>query len=248
MAYVKLFSSITESTIWCEDDQTRILWITMLAIADRRGYIMASIPGLANRARLPLPAVRKALAKFIAPDPDSSTDEHEGRRIEKLQGGWRLLNYDKYRDIKDDDDRREYMRGYMREYRGSVDSVNTSVNTVNTDVNTSLTLVSPSEAESEADKKSKAMRTFVRPSLEEVRLYCQERKNQIDPQKWFDHYLSNGFKVGRASMRDWKATVRTWERSEFSNGNGNHSAPPMVNALHVKNRQLAEARARGEID
>lgn len=56
---------------------------------------------------------------------------------------------------------------------------------------------------------------FVRPTVEQVAAYCLERKNTINPQKWFDHYTSNGWKVGRNSMKDWKAAVRTWERSEF---------------------------------
>lgn len=57
---------------------------------------------------------------------------------------------------------------------------------------------------------------FARPSLEEVSTYCKERGNSVDPQKWMDHYSSNGWKVGRNSMKDWKAAVRTWERSSFS--------------------------------
>lgn len=51
------------------------------------------------------------------------------------------------------------------------------------------------------------------PTLEEVAIYCQERRNNVDPQQWFDHYSSNGWKVGRNPMRDWKAAVRTWERN-----------------------------------
>jgi len=52
-----------------------------------------------------------------------------------------------------------------------------------------------------------------RPTLEEVTQYCQERHNAVDPQKWFDHYSSNGWKVGRNPMKDWQAAVRTWERN-----------------------------------
>ena len=57
-------------------------------------------------------------------------------------------------------------------------------------------------------------RTRERPTIEEVRAYCIERGNSIDPEKWFDHYESNGWKVGRNPMKDWKAAVRTWERRE----------------------------------
>ncbi len=61
---------------------------------------------------------------------------------------------------------------------------------------------------------------FVKPSIEEVRAYCLERKNVVDPQQFFDHYESNGWKVGRNAMKSWQAAVRTWEKNGFSSGNG----------------------------
>jgi hypothetical protein len=54
---------------------------------------------------------------------------------------------------------------------------------------------------------------FRPPSLEEVRAYCRERGNTVNPQQWLDHYSANGWKVGRNSMKDWKAAVRNWERN-----------------------------------
>lgn len=56
---------------------------------------------------------------------------------------------------------------------------------------------------------------FVKPKINEVEAYCKERKNDVDPQTWFDHYESNGWLVGRNKMKDWKAAVRTWERTNF---------------------------------
>lgn len=67
--------------------------------------------------------------------------------------------------------------------------------------------------EDEKPKKPKNKK----PTLEEVQAYCQERKNSVNPQKWINHYESNGWKVGKNPMKDWKAAVRTWENSEFSN-------------------------------
>lgn len=107
MAFVKLFSSIMDSTIWQEPDHTRIVWITLMAMADRDGEIAASIPGLAARARVPLAAAEIALGTFLAPDQYSRTEAHEGRRIEKIDGGWRLLNYFKYREARSPDEIRE---------------------------------------------------------------------------------------------------------------------------------------------
>ena len=53
---------------------------------------------------------------------------------------------------------------------------------------------------------------FTPPSLEEISAYCAERQNGVDPQHFLDYYTSNGWKVGRNSMKDWKAAVRTWEQ------------------------------------
>lgn len=53
---------------------------------------------------------------------------------------------------------------------------------------------------------------FVRPTLEEVTAYCEERKNNVDAAKFIDFYESKGWKVGDQPMKDWKACVRTWER------------------------------------
>lgn len=60
------------------------------------------------------------------------------------------------------------------------------------------------------------LKRFVPPTEDEVELYCVERRNHVNAQKFVDYYSSNGWKVGRNPMKDWKAAVRTWERSEFT--------------------------------
>lgn len=57
---------------------------------------------------------------------------------------------------------------------------------------------------------------FAPPTLEEVRAYCMERGNGVDPQKFVDFYESKGWMIGKNKMKDWKAAVRTWERSAAS--------------------------------
>jgi hypothetical protein len=65
--------------------------------------------------------------------------------------------------------------------------------------------------------KNKRSNIFIVPSLEEITAYCTERHNSVNAQSFIDHYTSNGWKVGKNPMKDWKAAVRTWERSSFSN-------------------------------
>jgi len=64
---------------------------------------------------------------------------------------------------------------------------------------------------------------FSKPSVEEIKLYCLERKNAINAEQFFDFYESKGWKIGSQSMKDWKAAVRTWERNTkvtFTNEEG----------------------------
>ena len=58
------------------------------------------------------------------------------------------------------------------------------------------------------------VKSFIKPTLVEVRAYCTERGNTINPQTFIDFYVSNGWKVGKNAMRDWKAAVRTWEQRD----------------------------------
>lgn len=119
MAFIKLFGSILDSTVWQEDLATKVVWITMMAMADRDGLVEASVPGLAKRAGVGLDECETALGKFRSPDPYSRTRDFEGRRIEDLEGGggWRLLNYQKYRSKMSPEERKAYKRQKQAEYR-----------------------------------------------------------------------------------------------------------------------------------
>lgn len=55
---------------------------------------------------------------------------------------------------------------------------------------------------------------FVKPTVDEIRAYCKERKNGVNPERFFDYYEARGWKLSRDTMKDWKATVRTWERND----------------------------------
>lgn len=115
--YTVLKSSIIFSTIWQEDSDTRVVWITMLAMRNKDGEIFSSIPGLAHAARVPIENVEAALKKFMEPDPYSGTKEYEGRRIEVIGGGWRLFNHEKIKAEAQAANRQVYMRDTMRDKR-----------------------------------------------------------------------------------------------------------------------------------
>ena len=64
-------------------------------------------------------------------------------------------------------------------------------------------------------KEKDSKKKFTPPTVEEVRAYCLERKNSVDAEKFVNYYSSNGWMVGRNRMKDWKASVRTWEKNNF---------------------------------
>ena len=72
----------------------------------------------------------------------------------------------------------------------------------------------------------KPQKRFAKPTLEAVQAYCLERGKGVDPQKWYDYYSANGWKVGKNPMKDWKAAVRTWERSGNNGGSRSVSFTP----------------------
>ncbi len=78
---------------------------------------------------------------------------------------------------------------------------------------------------------------FEKPTLDEVAAYCAERGKGVDAQKWFDHYESNGWRVGKNPMKNWQAAVRKWESSEFTPRAG---PPPQS----VREKAKAEFLAR----
>jgi hypothetical protein len=100
--FVKVYSSILDSSVWGESLATRVVWITMLAMADRNGFVEASSDGIARAANLPLKQSDAALEVLSSPDIRSKTqnDEHDGRRVTRCDGGYRILNYLKYREMQ----------------------------------------------------------------------------------------------------------------------------------------------------
>ena len=117
ITYTILKSSLIHSTIWDESPEICKVWVTMLAMRNKDGEILSSVPGLAHASRISLETTKAALFKFLAPDPDSTTKEHEGRRLEAISGGWRLLNHDKVQAEVSAAHKAAYMKSYMQDRR-----------------------------------------------------------------------------------------------------------------------------------
>jgi hypothetical protein len=160
--YSKLWSTIVTSSVWSEDDKTRIMWITMLAVAEADGFVSGAIPGMATVARLTLEDAKTAIDKLSSPDPYSRTPDAEGRRIIPVPGGWQIVNYEYFRKPQDDDERRRYMREYMRQYR-------TKNEVIVNNVNSRKPQLTQAEAEAEAEAKKSMAKTPTKNHPKDIR-------------------------------------------------------------------------------
>ncbi len=149
MTYVKLHSSILTSSLAGESLQVRWLFVgVMLPLADRDGIVEASLPGLAHLARFSIEETERALAVLSSPDQHSRCKDHEGRRIEAVDGGWRLLSYERYRDKSTPDEARAKAAARQRRKRERDASRDVTVS------HGASRAVTPSEAEAEAEAEA----------------------------------------------------------------------------------------------
>ena len=86
--FTKLFGSILASTVWREDDKVRLVWITLLAMADQRGVAEGSVPGIADLARVSLEDCERALGRLQEPDRYSRSQDHGGAALSP----WRAVS------------------------------------------------------------------------------------------------------------------------------------------------------------
>jgi len=152
--YNKLFASILDSSIWLENNPTRIVWFTFLAAMDEDGFArFASIRNLANRARVSNEEAAEAVAVLEAPDPDSSDPANDGRRAERVPGGWIVLNSVKYRELATRLISRERTRKRVANFREK-HQCNAYVTLCNDEKRSVTTSETYSESRSETETKS----------------------------------------------------------------------------------------------
>ena len=145
--------------------------------------------------------------------------------------------------LRDDKDR-ELSRLRQRKHRS-----NANVTQSNDDVTP--------ESKSKSNIKSNKERgktVFIIPTIEEIKSYCRERNNQVDPQSFLDHYTSNGWMVGKNKMKDWKASARTWEKRKFENVTKRQlqvdkSTPTQTKEYQLEEMpQISEAERKSNLD
>lgn len=120
--YAKLFSSLFDGSLATRGPwQALVVFQNLLVLADRFGIVDKTPDAISRITTLPLDMVQLGLAELEKPDPDSRRPDHEGRRIIRLDPdrswGWQIVNHAHYRAIRRAEDRRDYQRQYMQEWR-----------------------------------------------------------------------------------------------------------------------------------
>jgi len=156
MSYAKVHDSILDSSVWGYEYPTRIVWVAMLVVKDKNGFVHHSVGTLAKRARVTKEECALAIERFKGPDDDSRTKgpTRDGRRIEEVEGGWIVLNHKMYRELGRTEERRGYLAEKQAEHRSRVKGVNTCQQ-----VSTPSTL----STESDTDTKTNTLPPLLSP-------------------------------------------------------------------------------------
>jgi hypothetical protein len=118
--FAKVFFQIFESSI-SDDYLVRHVFMDLLVLSDEEGVIDKTTKAISRITNVPVEIVEMAIAKLCAPDPHSRTPDESGARLVLIDDhrdwGWRIVNYIKYRSIRDEEARRISNRSYKREQR-----------------------------------------------------------------------------------------------------------------------------------
>lgn len=208
-----------------DGDALLVVWIKLIALAGKTNdggyvYISENIPYTEEMLSVimnkPLLTIRLAMETF----------KNLGM-IENDTKGVYLLNFEKHQSLEKMEKIKEQNRlrqARFKEKKKLLASGNVSGNADVTQCNATDKDIDL-ELDKDKENNNKPQKRFTKPTLEEVQAYCTERNNGVDARKWYNHYEAVGWKVGRNPMKDWKASVRTWERNDNSGANKQNNKP-----------------------
>ena len=197
MDYIKLSRKILEWE-WWDDINTCRLFIYCLLKANwkdgrfkgmviPKGSFVSSIPKMSDETSLTIREIRTAISHL------KSTGEVTCKSYAKYTV-FTVKNYCEYQQSDLQNDRQATGK------RHSNDMLTTTIEEYK-------------EGNNKKEEPKGSKKKFIPQTVDDVRAYCQERNNKVDPQKFVDFYSCKGWMVGKNHMKDWKAAVRTWEKS-----------------------------------
>lgn len=212
IGYIKLHRQIQDCWIWDSGKfDKRSAWIDLLMLANHRdkkimfdseyivitrGQFMTSIRKLSGRWEWSKSAVT-AFLNLLEKDSMIKRDSDNRRTLITI------INYEVYQGIPDS---KETVNGTLTRTVNGTQS--------RTQNGTTKKVINKEYIEKDIPNGISKKKAFAPPTVDEVRAYCQERGNNIDPQRFVDFYESKGWFVGKNKMKNWKAAVRNWENRD----------------------------------
>lgn len=214
--YIKLHRQIQDCWIWDSGKfDKRSAWIDLLMLANHRdkkimfdseyivitrGQFMTSIRKLSGRWEWSKSAVT-AFLNLLEKDSMIKRDSDNRRTLITI------INYEVYQGMPDS---KETVNGTQS---GTANGTQSGTQNGTTKNIRNKEYIKEKDIPNGISKK----KVFTPPTVEEVRAYCQERGNNIDPQRFVDFYESKGWFVGKNKMKSWEAAVRNWESRDKQN-------------------------------
>ncbi len=190
--YTPLFEKIVDSSLWLEPDFVVKIFITMMAKKDKDNVVRGSAFNISQWAKKTELEVLEALKILAAPDTRRlEPQEFEGRRVEKVEDGWLMLNGKTYQDLMVKINRRAYKRNHEAQRRKN--------NPI------------PETTSQEAVK----LKT---PTLEECKARAIEiGMNAEEGESFFNYQTAGGWMRGRTKVKSWRHSMDTWKKNWKNN-------------------------------
>ena len=213
--FIKLYDKIL-SWEWFSHPNTLCLFIYLLLKAYykdttiggrviKRGQLVTSLPKISTDTGLSIQQIRTAMSHLISTGEITDQSNTHNRIIT-------IVKYDDYQTSTDRSTDRQQ-------------TTNRQNNRQSTDKPTAyIESIEDIESNRKIEKKNKSLTRFMVPTLDDITSYIREIGSSVDPEYFFDYYQSNGWTLkGGQKMKDWKATLRNWERRETGGRNGKRS-------------------------
>ena len=227
--YGKIFSQMYTGTLGTRGPwQALVTFQQMIVLANKHGEIDMTAEAISRLTTIPLEIIEIGLRELVLPDVKSRSPDEEGRRIVLIDSGrswgWRVVNYDHYRKIRSEEDRREYHKLYARERRAkekeSTDSVNDSQQFNPQSTESTKALGSKQEAKDQKKEHSTAKRGArimdgFQPSPESIEWLRTHRPDlgaKELTEGFVDYWQAEA--GAKACKLDWDKTWRNWARRQ----------------------------------
>jgi len=228
----KVFRSLWEGSL-CGKPDDQLVFVFMLASADADGVVDVVPSIISHQTGLAMERVAGAIARLMEPDPESRTTDHEGRRllaVGERSWGWKIVNYKKYRAMRDDRERREQNNRAQAKRRGQPLSAGVSQGqpqSAQVEVEVEVEVEVDGEVEAEESKDS-SLRSVSENGVSKRRKKTPTTNREVDrewletfDEVWWPEYLGLGRKCSRAAAREvWAKIPHLDGQADFDRLNG----------------------------